>query len=90
MAVVDGVAQVALLSLMALQDGDTYSALLGIAHKLHGGCCSCLFSPLLVLHYFLIHMKLVSDFSVSFLSSSCFGVTARLRGTSAAPHPRSV
>ncbi|KAG7224983.1 hypothetical protein INR49_014900 [Caranx melampygus] len=36
MAVVDGVALVALLSLTALQDGDTYSDLLETAHKLHG------------------------------------------------------
>uniref|UniRef100_A0A665X4M4 Non-SMC condensin II complex, subunit G2 n=1 Tax=Echeneis naucrates TaxID=173247 RepID=A0A665X4M4_ECHNA len=35
MAVVDAVALVALLSLQVLQDGDTYSILLEIAHKLH-------------------------------------------------------
>lgn len=36
MAVVDGVALVAAVSLKVLQDGDTYSALLDIAHRLHG------------------------------------------------------
>ncbi|XP_022622896.1 condensin-2 complex subunit G2 isoform X1 [Seriola dumerili] len=35
MAVVDGVALVALLSVKVLQDGDTYSTLLEIVHKLH-------------------------------------------------------
>lgn len=35
MAVVDGVALVAAVSLKVLQDGDTYSALLDIAHRLH-------------------------------------------------------
>lgn len=36
MAVVDAVTLVATLSLKVLQDGDTYSALLQIAHRLHG------------------------------------------------------
>lgn len=36
MAVVDGVTLVAAVSLKVLQDGDTYSALLDIAHRLHG------------------------------------------------------
>ncbi|XP_047185825.1 condensin-2 complex subunit G2 isoform X1 [Scophthalmus maximus] len=35
MAVVDGVTLVALVSLKVLQDGDTYTALFEIAHKLH-------------------------------------------------------
>ncbi|KAM4718590.1 LOW QUALITY PROTEIN: condensin-2 complex subunit G2 [Anableps anableps] len=35
MAVVDGVTLVAAVSLKVLQDGDTYSALLDIAHRLH-------------------------------------------------------
>ncbi|XP_053268370.1 condensin-2 complex subunit G2 isoform X1 [Pleuronectes platessa] len=35
MAVVDGVARVASASLMVLQDGDTYQALLKVAHRLH-------------------------------------------------------
>lgn len=35
MAVVDGVTQVAVVSLNVLQDGDTYTALLDIAHRLH-------------------------------------------------------
>ncbi|XP_070709148.1 condensin-2 complex subunit G2 [Pempheris klunzingeri] len=35
MAVVDGVTLVAVVSLKVLQDGDTYSALLEIAHRLH-------------------------------------------------------
>ncbi|XP_043960274.1 condensin-2 complex subunit G2 isoform X1 [Gambusia affinis] len=35
MAVVDGVTQVAAVSLKVLQDGDTYSSLLDIAHRLH-------------------------------------------------------
>lgn len=38
MAVVDGVTLVAAVSLKVLQDGDTYSALLQIAHRLHGWC----------------------------------------------------
>uniref|UniRef100_A0A8C9YYH8 Non-SMC condensin II complex, subunit G2 n=1 Tax=Sander lucioperca TaxID=283035 RepID=A0A8C9YYH8_SANLU len=36
MAVVDGVTLVAAVSLKVLQDGDTYSALLEITHRLHG------------------------------------------------------
>lgn len=36
MAVVDGVTLVAAVSVKVLQDGDTYSTLLQIAHKLHG------------------------------------------------------
>ena len=36
MAVVDGVTLVAAVSVKVLQDGDTYSALLEIAHRLHG------------------------------------------------------
>ncbi len=46
MAVVDGVTQVAVVSVKVLQEGDTYSALLKIAHKLHGGC-PCIFFSLL-------------------------------------------
>lgn len=38
MAVVDGVTLVAIVSLKVLQDGDTYKALMEIAHQLHGGC----------------------------------------------------
>ena len=38
MAVVDGVTLVAAVSLNVLQDGDTYTALLEIAHRLHGRC----------------------------------------------------
>ncbi|XP_045929884.1 condensin-2 complex subunit G2 isoform X1 [Micropterus dolomieu] len=36
MAVVDGVTLVAMVSVKVLQDGDTYSALLEIVHRLHG------------------------------------------------------
>lgn len=39
MAVVDGVTLVAAVSLKVLQDGDTYSSLLDIAHRLHGENC---------------------------------------------------
>lgn len=38
MAVVDGVTLVAAVSLKVLEDGDTYSALLEVAHRLHGQC----------------------------------------------------
>lgn len=46
MAVVDGVTLVAAVSLKVLQDGDTYSALLQIAHRLHGRCPCTRFSQL--------------------------------------------
>lgn len=36
MAVVDGVVLVVAASLRVLQDGDSYSTLLDIAHRLHG------------------------------------------------------
>lgn len=38
MAVVDGATLVAAVSLNVLQDGDTYTALLEIANRLHGRC----------------------------------------------------
>lgn len=37
MAVVDGVTLVASVSVKVLQDGDIYSTLLEIVHRLHGG-----------------------------------------------------
>lgn len=44
MAVVDGVTLVAAVSVKVLQDGDTYSALLEIAHRLHSPCPLLIFS----------------------------------------------
>lgn len=38
MAVVDAVTLVAYASIKVLQDGDTYGALLEIAHRLHSRC----------------------------------------------------
>lgn len=42
MDVVDGVTLVASVSVKVLEDGDTYSSLLQIAHRLHGWC-PCMF-----------------------------------------------
>lgn len=46
MDVVDGVTLVASVSVKVLEDGDTYSSLLQIAHGLHGWCPCLCFSTL--------------------------------------------
>lgn len=56
MAVVDGVTLVASVSLKVLQDGDIYSALLEIVHRLHGGRSFSFLSLLSTAHFYIEKM----------------------------------
>lgn len=89
MAVVDGVTQVASVSVNVLQDGDAYSALLEIAHKLHGGCPRKLFY-LLDFCVFRCCFPFMRWDSHLCPPLRCSGCAACLRSTSAAPYPRTV
>lgn len=77
-AVVEGVTVVATVSSKILQDGDSYKALLEIAHQLHGWCL-----------FFVLSAKIMSVsnelISRCIFALRCSGVAASLRSTRARP-----